>query len=152
MIDFSQTSRDNLLAKTQRSGSNRTNGDREPVSIAALLSRLFADAAALLRNEVALAKAEARESAGVFLAAATWIGAAVVVLWTAFLALTASAVIALAAVVPLWLAALIVAVALGLVGVILLLASSGKIRQTSVDMNRTRSSLQKDSTLMARNH
>jgi hypothetical protein len=149
MIDLSQPPNESLLSRLRHRKPKLSGSIGEHMPISALLKQLFVDAAALFRNEVALAKAEARESTRHALTAAKWAGATFVVLWTSLLTLVAAGVIALAAIVPLWLSAVIISAALALGGLLLLSISLGKINHSSFDMNRTRESLHKDSTLMA---
>jgi len=122
----------------------------EQGSITSLLTRVMDEAMALVRNEVALAKAEARgalqgvkQSIGPFAVAAG-------VLLAGALALVAALVLALAEVVRPWLAALIVAVALMMIGWLLLKAGQRKWAHLGGTLDRTQESLQKDATLVAR--
>jgi xanthine/uracil permease len=115
-----------------------------------LLTRVMDDAMALARNELALAKAEARgalqdlkQSIGPFAIAGG-------VLLAGALTLVAALVLALAEVMRPWLAALIVAVALMLIGWLLLKAGQRKWANIGDRMDRTQDSLQKDATVVAR--
>ncbi len=115
-----------------------------------LLTRVMDDAMALARNELALAKAEARgalkdlkQSIGPFAIAAG-------VLLAGALTLVAALVLALAEVMRPWLAALVVAVALMLTGWLLLKAGQRKWAHIGDRMDRTQESLQKDATVVAR--
>jgi hypothetical protein len=122
----------------------------EHESTPALLSRLVGDFTALLRNEVALAKAELAESttrAKVGLAAL--IGAAATLL-AGSLVLVAALILGLAAVVEPWLAALIVGVAFTTVGVVLLIAAMKKLSPPHVEIDRTRAAVRSDVDVLAR--
>jgi uncharacterized protein YacL len=84
-----------------------------------LLKRLANEAGTLVRQEIALARAEMREKAAAARAGGVMIGSGVVIGLMAAGAVTAMMIIALAIVVPAWLSALIVAVVLGVVAVAL---------------------------------
>ncbi|MFC4312585.1 phage holin family protein [Steroidobacter flavus] len=119
-------------------------------SIPGLLTRLADDAMALARNEIALAKAEARGVVrDVKLSVAPFTIAAGVLLMGA-MTLVAAAVLALAEVLRPWVAALIVAVALLLIGWLLLKAGQRKWQSIGDHFDRTQDSLHRDATLVAR--
>jgi len=115
-----------------------------------LLSRLMDEALALARNEIALAKTEARAAArDVKLSIAPFAIAAGVLLGGA-LTLVATIVLALAEVMAPWLAALLVSIALLIVGFVLLKAGARKWSHLGEQFDRTQESLQKDATVVAR--
>jgi xanthine/uracil permease len=125
-------------------------GPAETGSVAGLLTRVMDDAMALARNEIALAKAEARgalqdlkQSLGPFAVAAG-------VMLAGALTLVAAVVLALAEVMRPWLAALVVAVALLIIGWVLLKAGQRKWANIGDRLDRTQESLQKDATVVAR--
>jgi hypothetical protein len=125
-------------------------GSAEQGSVAGLLTRVMDDAMALARNEIALAKAEARgalqdlkQSIGPFAIAAG-------VLFAGALTLVAALVLALAEVMRPWIAAVIVAATLMIVGWLLLKAGQRKWAKIGDRLDRTQESLQKDATVVAR--
>jgi Putative Actinobacterial Holin-X, holin superfamily III len=122
----------------------------EHESAATLLSRLVGDCAALVRNEVALAKAELAESttrAKVGLAAL--IGA-VSTLLAGSLAIVAAIILGLSNVMEPWLAALIVGVAISAVGVFLLQGARKKLVPPHLEIDRTRAAVRNDVEVLAR--
>ena len=84
-----------------------------------LLKRLASETGTLVRQEIALARAEMREKAEAGRAGATMVGGGALLGLMAAGALTAMLVLALATAMPGWLAALIVTVVLGLVAALL---------------------------------
>jgi len=96
-----------------------------------LLKQLASDTATLVRQEIELARAElsakardAGQSAGMF-------GAAAIFALGAFGALTACAIAAIALVVPLWAAALIVAIVYGIVAAVAAVRGRDAIKKVS---------------------
>ena len=125
-------------------------GVTESGSVAGLLTRLMDDVLALAKNEIALAKAEARSAVrDVKLSIAPFAIAAGVLLAGA-LTLVATLVLALAEVMRPWLAALIVSVVLLLAGWMLLKAGQRKWARIGDEFDRTQESLRKDATVVAR--
>ena len=94
-----------------------------------LLKRLANETGTLVRQEIALARAEMREKAEAGKAGATMIGGGAVAGLMAAGALTAMLVLALATAMPGWLAALIVTVILGLVAVLLVRGGAAAVRR-----------------------
>ena len=119
-------------------------------STAGLLSRLLDDAAALAKNEIALAKSELRGAIGDFKVGLASLAMAAVVLLAGVLTLVAAGVIALATVMEWWLAALIVGAALALIGLALVGVAKRNLASPDAQMERTQNSLQKDATVVAR--
>lgn len=122
----------------------------ERESTAGLLSRLFGDLAALLRNEVALAKAELSESTT---RAKTGIAAligAVTTLLAGSLALLTAVILGLAKVLEPWLAALIVGVAITGIGIVLLMGARKKLVPPHIEIDRTRAAVRNDVDVLAR--
>lgn len=122
----------------------------ERESTAGLLSRLFGDFTALLRNEVALAKAELSESTTRAKAGIAALIGAVATLLAGTLALIAAVILGLAKVVEPWLAALIVGVAITAVGVVLLFGARKKLVPPHIEIDRTRASVRNDVDVLAR--
>jgi hypothetical protein len=119
-------------------------------SVPGLLSRLMDDAMALARNELALAKAEARGALRDLRAGIVPIAVAAAVLLAGALTLVAAIVLALAEAMEPWLAALIVSVALMVIGWLLLKVAQRKFENIGDRVERTQDSLQKDATVVAR--
>jgi hypothetical protein len=127
-----------------------TRADREPQSTVELLRKLVNELSMLFRQEVALVRAEITESLPVaksgFISAAT--GAAALV--AGLLLLSAAAVLALAQVIPPWLAALIVGVGVGLCGYVLLLAGTRKLKPSVLTPTKSPESLRRDAKVLTR--
>lgn len=134
-------------SSSQMSGSG---GPAEPGSVAGLLSRVMDDAMALARNEIALAKAEARGAIQDFRQGLGPLAVAAGVMLAGALTLVASLVLALAEVMRPWLAALVVAIGLLFIGWALLKAGQRKWANIGGRLDRTQESLQKDATVVAR--
>jgi xanthine/uracil permease len=122
----------------------------EHESAASLLSRLVADCAALVRNEVALAKAELAESSTRAKAGMVALLGAVSTLLAGSLALMAALVLGLAKVMEPWLAALIVGVAITVVGLLLLQAARKRLLPPHLEIDRTRAAVRNDVQVLAR--
>lgn len=137
------------MAATPNSAQRRgATTDAEPIS--GLLGRLLDDAAALAKNEVALAKAELRGSLSDFKVGLGSLAMAAVVLLAGMLTLVAAVVLALGTVLEWWLAALLVGVALAAIGAALMYAAKRNLTSADVQMARTQNSLHKDATVVAR--
>jgi O-antigen ligase len=108
------------------------------------------DLTALFRNELALAKAEfAKAASNVKLGVAGMaVGAAV--LLAGALSLVAAAILGLAEVMEPWLAALVVGVALGVIGFVMLQSAKKKFEPSALSMERTQTSLRRDAEVVAR--
>jgi hypothetical protein len=119
-------------------------------STAGLLSRLVGDFAALVRNEVALAKAELAESSTRAKAGVAALIGAVSTLLAGSLALVAAIILGLARVMEPWLAALIVGVAITAVGVVLLFGARKKLVPPHIEIDRTRAAVRHDVDVLAR--
>lgn len=113
---------------------NEIHPDR---SLGSLFTELTRETTTLFRQEIHLARTEMAEK--VRQARTGLVAAAVggLLLFVAFQALVATAVIALAAVVDWWLAALIVAVAVALVGAVALSRGLSSLRGDSLSPRRT---------------
>jgi len=113
-------------------------------SIAALLSDLASETILLIRQEVALFKAELHEKFGRLGQGVTALGAGALIAFSGWLVLLACAVLALATVVQPWLAALIVAVIVLAIGVALLLVGRSRLDANSLMPKRSMHSLRED--------
>jgi hypothetical protein len=122
----------------------------ERESTARLLSRLFGDFAALLHNEVTLAKVELSQSATRTKAGVTALIGAVSTLLAGSLALVAAVILLLAKIIEPWLAALIVGAAITAVGFVLLVGARKKLAPPHVEIDRTRAAVRNDVDVLAR--
>jgi xanthine/uracil permease len=122
----------------------------ESESTAGLLSRLFGDLTALLRNEFALARAELASSATRTKAGLASLIGAVSTLLAGSLALIAAMVLVLAKVMEPWLASLVVGVVIIAVGVVLLHNARKKLMPPHVELDRTRTAVRNDVEVLAR--
>jgi xanthine/uracil permease len=122
----------------------------EHESAATLLSRLVGDFAALVRNEVALAKAELSESSMRAKAGVVALIGAVSTLLAGSLALVAAIILGLSKVMEPWLAALVVGVVISVVGLLLLQGARKKLVPPHVEIDRTRQAVRQDVEVLAR--
>ncbi|HKS57821.1 MAG TPA: phage holin family protein [Steroidobacteraceae bacterium] len=122
----------------------------ERESTGGLFSRAFSDFTSLLRNEVALAKAELSESTSRAKAGLAALIGAVSTLLAGSLALVAAIILGLAKVMEPWLAALIVGVAISAVGVALLFGAKKKLVSPHIEIDRTRAAVRSDVNVLAR--
>jgi hypothetical protein len=130
--------------------AQQSHAPLERESTAGLLSRLFGDFAALLRNEIALAKAELSESTNRAKAGLGALMGAVATLLAGSLVLVAALVLGLAEVMEPWLAALVVGVAISALGVVLLLSAKKKLLPPHLEIDRTRAAVRSDVDVIAR--
>ena len=100
-------------------------------SFGELLKKLSAETSELIRQEMALAKAELSEKGKEAGKGAGLLGGAGVVALLAAGAMTAAIVLVLATFLPAWVAALIVAVAYGAFAAVLALRGKGELRQAT---------------------
>ncbi|MEW5729947.1 MAG: phage holin family protein [Pseudomonadota bacterium] len=117
---------------------NEIHPDR---SLGSLFTELTRETTTLFRQEIRLAKAEMAEKARQAGAGAAAAVAGGLLLFVAFQALVATAIIALAYVVEWWLAALIVALAVGLVGAVVLSKGLSNLRGENLRPRATIDSL-----------
>lgn len=120
---------------------NTTKDDR---SLGDLLSGLAGETSLLVRQEVALARAELTQKAA---SVGKDIGFLVVggaVGYAALLALLTAAIAGLAYFVPLWLSALIVGLVVGIVALGLILSALKALKNTDLKPNQTVDSLKED--------
>ncbi|MCR6631080.1 MAG: phage holin family protein [Magnetospirillum sp.] len=117
--------------------------------LTSLFNKLTQDTASLFHQEIRLARAELSDKARQAGRGATEIAIGGVLLLLALGALTAAGILALALVVQPWLAALIVGVAVGLVGVVVLVRGLDNVRTNNLTPRRTMDSL-RDNTRWAK--
>jgi O-antigen ligase len=133
---------------TSMSGGQR--GPSEQESAANLVSRLVSDLTALFRNELALAKAEFSKAATNVKLGVAGMAVGAAVLLAGALSLVAAAILGLAEVMDPWLAALVVGVALGVIGFVMLQSAKKKFETSALTMERTQHSLRRDAEVVAR--
>ena len=128
-------------AQDHETANLRPKADR---SIAVLLSDLAGETILLVRQEIALLKAELREKFGQMGQGVTAVGAGVALAFSAWLVLLTCAVLALATVVRPWLAALIVAIVVLTIAGILLLIGKRRLDTDNLVPRRTIRTLRED--------
>jgi len=133
---------------TDYSSMSRQPGEQESASN--LLSRLVGDITALFRNELALAKAEFSKAATNAKLGVAGMAASAAVLLAGALSIVAAAILGLAEVMEPWLAALVVGVALGVIGFVMLQSAKKKLEPSALSMERTQQSLRRDAEVVAR--
>ena len=119
----------------------RPKADR---SITALLSDLASETILLIRQEVALMKAELSEKFSRIGQGAGALGAGALIAFSGWLVLLAAAVLGLATVVPAWLAALIVALVVLAIAGVLFFIGKNRFDADSLTPRRTLRSLRED--------
>lgn len=113
-------------------------------SIATLLSDLASEAILLLRQEMALLKAELHEKFNRVGQGASALGAGALVAFSGWLVLLAAAVLGLAEVLPAWAAALIVAIVVLAIGAGLVLFGKNRLDAQALTPERSLRSLRED--------
>jgi hypothetical protein len=113
-------------------------------SIATLLSDLASETILLLRQELALLKAELHEKFSRVGQGATALGAGALIAFSGWLVLLAAAVLGLATVVPPGVAALIVALVVVAIGAALLLVGKNRLDAEALTPKRTMRALRED--------
>jgi uncharacterized membrane protein len=116
----------------------------EDRSLGDLFGELTDELRILLRQEVELAKAEMSEKVSHFSRDVVKIAAGAIVGFVAFQVLIATAILALALIIPAWLSALIVGVVLGIVGYAVLRNGLNDLQKRSVVPERTIESFKED--------
>jgi divalent metal cation (Fe/Co/Zn/Cd) transporter len=120
------------------------NGDLQRESFGELLGELANNSAALVRDEIELAKQEMREKVDVLRSGAVTIAIGGLIAFVALLTLTAAAVAGLAHVMDTALAALLVGVVLAIIGGGIAYSGIGRIKQTSLKPEQTIETLEED--------
>jgi VIT1/CCC1 family predicted Fe2+/Mn2+ transporter len=124
--------------------------ESEPDSAAGLLSRLMGEVSTLFRKEIALAKAEVSEAASEAKAGAISVVAGGAIFFAAVLVLLAAFVLLLAKFMEPWVAALIVAVVVAVIGFVLIQTGKKKLDPASFKPERTQDALRKDKEMVQR--
>jgi len=119
-------------------------------SITQILQDIVNHVSDIIRSEVRLAKTEVRQDATHFAKAGRWIGAAGVLAFYAVGFVLLSAVYGLQGVMPSWLAALLVGVAVGMMAVTLYLIGRKKLAQVSLRPDKTIQTLEDNVTWFKR--
>jgi Flp pilus assembly protein TadB len=117
---------------------------KEERSLGDLIGELTAEARTLVRQEIALARAELRRIVSRYAQDGTKVGAGALLAHTGFLAIVAGAILALALVVPLWASALIVGVVLALAGYLLIRTGINDMKENPPVPEQTIASLKED--------
>jgi hypothetical protein len=120
------------------------NGDIQRESFGELLGELANNSAALVRDEIDLAKQEMREKVDVLRSGAVTIAIGGLIGFVALLTLTAAAVAGLAHVMDTALAALLVGVVLAAIGGGIAFAGIGRIKRTNFKPEQTIETLEED--------
>lgn len=113
-------------------------------SLATLLSDLASETILLMRQEMALLKAELHEKFSRVGQGATALGAGALIAYSGWFVLLAAAVLGLAKVMPAWLAALVVAIIVLGTGAALLLLGKNRLEAQSMVPRRTLRTLRED--------
>jgi hypothetical protein len=120
------------------------NSGMQRESFGELLGELANNSAALVRDEIALAKQEMSEKVVVLRSGVVTIAVGGLLAFVALLALTAAAVAGLAHVMDTALAALLVGVVFALIGGIIAFMGIGRLKRTSLKPQQTIETLEED--------
>ncbi len=118
--------------------------DKQDRSIGELFSELASETSTLIRQEIELAKVEFTQKAKTIGLNLGFLVAGGAVAYAAFLALLAALIILLAHVMPWWLAALVVAVVVGIVAAVLISKALTSLKKTEVAPRQTVETLKED--------
>ncbi|GFM49362.1 phage holin family protein [Pseudomonas capsici] len=125
-------------------------GHENDTSVLGLIRQLAHEVPALINKEIALAKAEIRESVQTSRQALMSIGAGAVMILGGFIVLLQAVVYVLTHFMASWLAALIVAVVVMMVGYLMIKGGNRKLEPSNLAPERTASTLQKDKDAIQR--
>jgi uncharacterized membrane protein YqjE len=118
--------------------------DKQDRSIGELFSELANETTLLIRQEIALAKAELTEKANRVGRNIGFLVLGGAIAYAALLALLAALIILLAEVMPWWAAALVVAVVVGIVAAVLVSKALTSLKKTDVTPRQTVETLKED--------
>ena len=118
--------------------------DKQDRSIGDLLSDLASDTGLLVRQEIALAKVELSQKAAVAGRHIGYLAVGGAVGYAAFLALLAAIIILLANVMSWWLAALIVAILVGIAAAVLISKALATLKKMEIAPRQTVETLKED--------
>jgi hypothetical protein len=124
--------------------------DARPPTIVSLLKRLTDELSVLFRQEMALASAEFTRSMKVFFLGVASVATGGAVLFAGFLVLLAAAVLGLAEWLEPWQAALVVGGVVVLVGIVMVVAGSKKLKPEELKPDRSIQSLKRDKDVLVR--
>lgn len=127
-----------------RDVERRTDMSEQRESFGELLGQLANNSAALVRDEIALAKQELSEKVSSFRSGVITTAVGGVVALLGVLALIAAAIIGLAHYMDAGLAALIVGVVLALIGGMIAFSGIGRLKRTSLKPEKTIETLEED--------
>ena len=130
--------------QSRRDVERRADPGEGRESFGELLSQLANNSAALVRDEIALAKQEMSEKVSSFRSGVVTIAVGGVVALLGILALVAAAIIGLAHYMDAGLAALIVGVVFALIGGIIAFVGMGRLKRTSLKPEQTMETLEED--------
>jgi uncharacterized membrane protein YqjE len=122
----------------------------ERQSATTLLGRLVSAFTELVRNEIALAKAELAESSTRAKSGLVALIGAISTLLAGALTLVAAIILGLSKVMEPWLASLIVGAAISVVGLFLLHGARRKLVPPHIEIDRTRTAVRQDVEVLAR--
>lgn len=117
---------------------------KEELSLGQLFSELTDETRTLLRQEVRLAKVELSEKVTQAQHGITFIAIGGAMAFAGFLALIAAAIVGLTYVVELWLAALIVGVVVGIIGLAVIAKGREDLKAENLTLSKTSRTLQED--------
>lgn len=118
--------------------------DKQDRSLGELFSELASESSQLVRQEIALAKVELTQKATRVGRDVGYLVLGGAVAYAALLALLAALILLLAYVIPAWLAALVVAVLVGIVGAVLVSKALADLKRTDVAPRQTVETLKED--------
>ena len=118
--------------------------DKQDRSLGELFSELATESSLLIRQEIALAKVELTQKATRVGRDVGYLVLGGAIAYAALLALLAAFILLLTYVMPAWVAALVVAVLVGIVGAILVLKALGDLKKTDVAPRQTVETLKED--------
>jgi uncharacterized membrane protein YqjE len=130
--------------QTERESERLPKAGTQRESISELLSKLANNSAALIRDELALAKQEMREKLSALQSGLVVVAIAAVMGLVALITLCAAAVIALAAHVGAWQSALIIGAILALTAGVTALVGLRRLKRTSLKPEQTIQTLEED--------
>jgi hypothetical protein len=130
--------------QTRREFDRRPEENLQRESFGELLGQLANNSAALVRDEIELAKQEMSEKVGVLRSGVIVVVVGSIISLVAILTLTAAAVIGLANLVGAGYSALIIGGALGIIGGITAFVGLGEIKRTSLKPKQTIETLEED--------
>ena len=130
--------------QTRREFDRRPEENLQRESFGELLGQLANNSAALVRDEIQLAKQEMSEKVGVLRSGVIVVVVGSIISLVAILTLTAAAVIGLANLVGAGYSALIIGGTLGIIGCITAFVGLGEIKRTSLKPKQTIETLEED--------